>query len=216
MQQAATEGEVIREDVAADERKRLLRARLRAARRRLSPAERAAASARIARRLDELPELAAARLVLAYAATPDEVDLDPWIRGRLARGAVVALPWVDGEELRVGPVIDFDREMAAGWRGLREPRHDPGAPGLDPSVLEAAVVPGLGFDRAGRRLGQGGGHIDRLLARLAPGIPVVGVAFGTQLLDAMPVEAHDLRVTVVVTEDGVWRADAKMPPLEGG
>jgi len=189
------------------EGKQELRRRLRAARAALGADRRAAASALVARHLDALPELAAARSPLAYAATPGEVDLDPWLRARLARGDALWLPWVEGPVLRLGRVTDLD-ELAPGWRGLREPRHAPGDPGADPAVVDAAVVPGVGFDAEGGRLGQGGGHVDRLLARLRPGTPVVGVAFAVQVVPPPGVarEPHDRPVDVVVTEDGVLRA----------
>lgn len=191
---------------ATGQDKTVLRARLRAARAALGDDRRRAASAAITRRLADLPELAGARSVLGYAAGPAEVDLDPWLAGRIARGDAVWLPWVDGPRLRLGAVDDLGA-LVPGWRGVREPHHEPGAPGADPAVVDAAVVPGLGWDAAGGRLGQGGGHVDRLLARLRPGVPVVGVAFAVQVVaPGVPREPHDVDVDVVVTEEGVLRA----------
>jgi 5-formyltetrahydrofolate cyclo-ligase len=171
------------------------------------PADRAARSRLVAARLRTLPELAGVRRLAAYAAQHDEVDLDAWLRHQLARGTEVYLPWVDGPELRLGRVRDLDADLAVGWRGLREPRHRPGDQGLEEVNVDAAIVPGLGFERTGTRLGQGGGHIDRLLAALRPGVPVVGVAFDLQLLPpgTIPVEPHDRGVDVVVTECGDHR-----------
>jgi 5-formyltetrahydrofolate cyclo-ligase len=187
-------------------RKALVRARLRAARAALPPDERTAALAAIARRLDEVPELAAARSVLGFAATPTEAGVDAWLAARIARGDRVWLPWVDGDALRLGQVHDL-AALVPGWRGLREPPHDAGDPGADPVVVEAAVVPGVAFDHRGGRLGQGGGHVDRLLAALGPGVPVVGVAFEVQLLGppGVPREDHDRPVDLVVTEDRTLR-----------
>jgi 5-formyltetrahydrofolate cyclo-ligase len=188
-------------------RKHDLRRRVRAARDGLSAGMCATASRVIAARLDTLPELAAAGRIVAYAATGREVDLDEWLRGRLRAGVGVLLPWVEGMDLRLGAIGDLDGDVEPGWRGVREPRHAPGGAGEDPAGVDAAVVPGLAFDRAGRRLGQGGGHIDRLLARLPEGCPVVGVAFEVQVLPEgmIPVEPHDVAVRVVVTEAAVWR-----------
>jgi 5-formyltetrahydrofolate cyclo-ligase len=61
------------------------------------------------------------------------------------------------------------------------------------------LVPGLAFDRAGRRLGYGAGYYDRLLARL-PGVPRIAVAFSIQVIDQIPVDDHDLPVDILVTE----------------
>jgi 5-formyltetrahydrofolate cyclo-ligase len=193
------------------EEKRALRRVVRAARDARSPAQRAAASRAVAARLAALPELAAARRLVAYAATPREVDLDDWLRQRLADGTELYLPWVaadarDGPGVRLARVTDL-AELAPGWRGLREPRHAAGEQGVDPAVADAAVVPGLAFDPQGMRLGQGGGHLDRLLAALRPGALVVGVAFDVQVVDGpLPEEPHDVRMDIVVTEHRVLRA----------
>lgn len=184
-----------------------LRRRLRADRRALPPEVAAQASAAVAARLTRLPELAAAGRVLAYAPVPGEVDVIPWVAARLAAGGEVYLPWVDGDDLRLARVGDLDRDLAAGWRGLREPRHAAGDPGEDPAVLDAALVPGVAFDPGGGRLGQGGGHLDRLLARLRAGAVVVGVAFDLALVPRVPLEPHDVRVDAVVSESRVWRRD---------
>lgn len=179
--------------------KRELRARLRALRLGVPPEARGAAAEAVARHLMALPVLGSSRAVLGYAATGSELSLDPWLRRLLVDGAVaVHLPRVVGDQLEVVRVLDLDADLEAGWRGLREPL---GA-AIAPTGLDAAVVPGLGFDLAGGRLGQGGGHVDRFLTRLRPGVAKVGVCFEAQLLSAVPMEAHDVGVDVVVTEAG--------------
>lgn len=77
------------------------------------------------------------------------------------------------------------------------------APALDPQVL---IVPLAGFDRAGNRLGYGGGYYDRTLARLRAAGPVValGLAYGVQELAAIPVEPTDQPLDAVVTDHGVF------------
>jgi 5-formyltetrahydrofolate cyclo-ligase len=185
-------------------RKTAMRASIRRLRSALTPAERASAAERITGHLDGLPELDGVVRLLAYAATPAEVDLDGWLRTRLARGSEVFLPWVEGSRLRLGRVADLD-ELLPGWRGLREPPHVLGDMGTDPRAMEAVVVPGLAFDSTGVRLGQGGGHYDRLLGSLRPEVPVIGVAYAVQVVGSLPREPHDRRVALVVTEEGVLR-----------
>lgn len=192
-------------DLAAE--KAALRRRLRAARRALAAQVTGPASAAIAARLTALPELAGARRVLAYAAVPGEPDLGAWLDGCRAGGAATYLPWVDGEDLRIARVTHPERELVPGWRGLREPHHAGGDRGEDPAELDAAVVPGVAFDPRGGRLGQGGGHLDRLLSRLRPDAVVVGVAFDIALVDRVPREPHDVGVGVVVSDRRVWRRD---------
>lgn len=185
--------------------KAALRSRLLAARAALSADVRAAASATIRAQLERLPELAGARAVLGYAAFGAEVDLDPFLAGLANAGVGVFLPWVDGPELGIARVRDLEADVAPGWRGVREPRDRRAA---RPDRLDAVIVPGVGFDRRGARLGYGGGHFDRLIARVRAGGPaaVVAVAFDVQVVDLVPVGAHDQLVDVLVTESGTLRA----------
>lgn len=180
-----------------------LRSRSRAARRALPAAGRRHAEHAIHAALAGLPELAGGGPVLAYAASAHEVDLDPWLRVLLARGRPLRLPRVAGADLEVVAVGDLDRDLVPGWRRLREPcGGDLGTDGL-----AVAVVPGVAFDAGGGRLGQGGGHVDRLLSRIdRTRTTVVGVGFAVQLVDAVPREAHDAMMDVVVTEQGAYRA----------
>ena len=179
-----------------------LRALMRTARVELGPAARAVASADVCAVLEELPELDGLGPFLLYAAFGDELNLDPLIAALLARGAAVCLPRVDSETLAAFR-IDGLADLAQGWRGVREP--PPDAPEVPVEALRALVVPGLAFDPAGKRLGYGGGHFDRLLARLPDDTPVIGAAFDVQVVPQLPVEGHDRAVHAVVTESRIIR-----------
>lgn len=162
---------------------------------------RAAAEHAVSETLLALPELKHGP-VLLYAATGDELSLDEAITALLARGATVCLPRVQGEALHAVRIDGLDG-LVPGWRGVREPLAE--TEPVEPGSLRACVVPGLAFDTAGNRLGYGGGHFDRLLARLDPAAAVIGAAFDVQVLDALPAEAHDRPVHAVVTECRVVR-----------
>lgn len=204
--EAAAEVEVDRDRRSAvakphrtDPRKADLRARLLATRRGLGASARARASHRIRAHLAGLAEVARAEVVLGYAATDAEVDLDPLLTDLLARGATVALPVVEGSRLRLAAVTDLDADLVAGHLGVREPRADCAT--IDPTAVAVALVPGVGFDREGGRLGYGGGHFDRLLAPMEA--TTLGVAFHAQLVQQIPRRPHDVAVDRVVTEEGV-------------
>ncbi len=76
---------------------------------------------------------------------------------------------------------------------------------VEPSWPDVVVVPGLAFTPAGDRLGQGGGWYDRFLACTRPDCTTVGVCFAEQVLDTVPVEAHDIVIDRVVADTGVVR-----------
>jgi 5-formyltetrahydrofolate cyclo-ligase len=189
---------------ALAERKAALRERLLAARAGLSASWRAEASAVITAAVRGVPEVAGARTALGYAAIGSEVDLDPLLRAWLADGVAVHLPFVDGDDLGIAPVVDLDADCAPGWGGVREPDPARRVP-ADPQTLDVAVAPGVGFDESGYRLGYGGGHFDRLLARVPAATPTVGVAFSAQVVEELPTGPHDVPVDVLVTEEGVRR-----------
>lgn len=186
------------EDVAAARRE--LRAAGRVARGRLRGSARADATAAIVDAVLALPEVARARHVLVTAAVGDELDLAP-LRGALvARGATVSLPVVEGADLLAVAWHDAI-ELRPGWQGVLEPVGPP-----TPVPPDLVVVPALALDRHGRRLGYGGGHFDRYLTGPAAGATTVGAVFHAQLVEEVPVLAHDVVLDVVVTEHGVWRA----------
>jgi 5-formyltetrahydrofolate cyclo-ligase len=74
------------------------------------------------------------------------------------------------------------------------------APRAQPDLV---LMPLLGFDKAGTRLGYGGGYYDRTLAGMSKKPRLIGLAFAAQELDEIPREAHDVPLDAVVTETGV-------------
>lgn len=181
------------------------RERARAARCALEPAFCANAAEAAAERILALPELRASHIVLAYAATPEEIDPATVVEALHGAGKQVALPRVeskgvlgihlyrDGDELEIGP-----------YGGIQQPLVS--APRVPHESIDAVIVPGVGFDLQGRRLGYGGGFYDRLLPHLRPDCLRIGIAYDEQLLDELPVAEHDERVRVVVTPTRVVHA----------
>jgi len=188
--------------------KRGWRRRLRAARAALPPGERAAKAQRMVDHFFSLPEIARAGSlnVLLYAAAGSEAPTKP-LAGRLLRaGHRVFLPRLDRErpgEMDVVPVSSWDELVPGPYFGIPQP--PPDVPPVPPESLDAVVVPAVGFDRNGRRLGQGGGYYDRFFARLPRRILRIGWAFSVQVVDELPSEKHDQGVDLIVTEAGVVR-----------
>jgi 5-formyltetrahydrofolate cyclo-ligase len=179
--------------------KELLRAQIRARRRALDSSWHDRASRAIAARLEALPVFQRARCIQTYVALRYEVDTHELIRRLLREGKQVAVPRVAGDnELQQYRLNNFS-ELQIGAFGILEPPSDPRLAGLvTPAQFDLVLVPGLAFDRAGRRLGAGKGYYDRFLAGI--NAPKIALAFAFQIFARVPVEAHDQRVDMIVTE----------------
>ena len=192
--------------------KAALRKRLLAARAAIDGHERRSASVAVARHLDAVAAGAGFRTAVGYAATGSELAIDAWLEERMAAGVGVFLPFVrhddlGGTDLGIARVRNLHGDVARGWRGVREPAPVRRRPARVDRV-DVFVIPGVGFDRTGARLGYGGGHFDRLLARARPNATLIGVGFDIQFVDELPVEPHDVRMDYVITEAGVRRLPA--------
>lgn len=182
------------------EAKRALRAEIRARERALDPAYKAESSAAICRALASLPQFDAAETVLAFHGLAREVDTRAFLRETIARGKTLLLPRCEPERrLALCVVRCLDDDLTAGVFGILEPKRSCAVLGAED--VDFALVPCTSFDRAGNRLGQGGGYYDRLLPRLR--CPTVCVCRERLLADAVPVEPHDRRCDLYLTEAGL-------------
>ncbi len=168
--------------------------------RRQTPKARLAKSRAIGRRLKRLPLYRKAKRLLCYVAFDGEVETRPILYQALADGKRVAVPVTDPRRKRIVAVeiTDPDRDLRAkGPFGIPQP-----AAGrrIRPSELDLILVPGIGFDRKGGRLGRGGGYFDRFLEKAPKKIPRVGLAFRFQVVEKLPWEPHDEPVSRVITE----------------
>jgi 5-formyltetrahydrofolate cyclo-ligase len=186
------------------DRKAALRAATLAARRALRTGERAEASLTVVGRLVALPELRRAEVVLLYAALAEETDVGAAVAPLRARGVRTLFPRVRGDRLDLVAASDL-RTLQLGYRGI----HEPVGPAIDPDSVDAVVTPGVAFDPHGGRLGQGGGHYDRLLASLPDDTVRIGVCFACQVVPRVPRDHHDLPVDLVVTDRAVYRTHAR-------
>jgi 5-formyltetrahydrofolate cyclo-ligase len=137
-----------------------------------------------------------ARAVLLYLATPREVQTGSLVEAALDSGKAVVAPGLDGLLRRLADPAAVRRSR------LRVPEPDPArCPEFPVDRVELAFVPGVAFDRAGRRLGRGAGYYDRLLPRLR--CPTCGLAFVEQVVEAVPADPWDIPLDFLVSEDGV-------------
>lgn len=174
-------------------------------RRALSAADKARESADVCAHVLHSPAWQAARALAAYMPLPDEADVTPLISAALQRGMVVLVPRVAGRELSWHRITSLDAaQFATGRFGIREPHADaapPCAPAAAPQPL-LWLVPGVGFDLHGGRLGRGSGFYDRALRAAQAVTGTVGVAFACQLVGAVPMTAQDWKLESVVSPAG--------------
>ena len=143
-----------------------------------------------------LDALVGARAVSAYSALPGEISTSAIVRALLDRAVTVVLPRASGAELALHRVSAQTPLVAGPWQVLEPPE---GAPAIAAGAIDLFLVPGLLFDRRGRRLGRGGGHFDRLLARARPGAWFVGVCHASRVVDALPEDPWDVRMHRIVS-----------------
>jgi 5-formyltetrahydrofolate cyclo-ligase len=180
------------------------RERLIAARLLLSDAALAAAEAAIARALVVRLGVANPGVVGCYWPHRGE----PGVRDVMLRivdlGGSVALPAV----LRSRAPMEFrswgpQSKMTKGYGGIAVPQF--GRP-VRPDLI---IVPMVGFDAEGYRLGLGGGHYDRTLAAMSPRPPTIGVGLALGRLKTVHPQPHDVPMDLIVTDDGVQTLSAK-------
>ena len=189
--------------------KKALRQRVVALRDALSANDRARKSAAIAGRLVALPAFAAARTVAAYMSFGTELDTSEFLAVALTEGKRLLLPRIAPErrEIDFHFVTDLDKSLLPGPWGIREP--DPAhCAEARADEIDFMLIPGVAFTRRGERLGYGGGFYDVAIGKTRPDAAKVAAAFDLQIVDELPVEPHDRRVDLVVTESVSYAADA--------
>ena len=151
--------------------------------------------------------------VVIYDALDDEVSLTALVAAHQEperRFALTRTP-DEGHRLTLHPLRRPDR--AATGTGTANPSS--AAPRWPTPDVGAVLVPGLGFDRVGTRLGRGGGYYDRFLARLDPSVLRIGVTGGI-IVDRLPVEEHDVAMTHLVTAGAVVPVPLAGPGADPG
>ena len=139
----------------------------------------------------------ASKIIMAYASTPDELQLDELFSACFADGKILAIPFIVGKgDMRAVEVPNFDA-LEVGAFNIMTVKRD-ARKFIDPAQIDCVVVPGAAFDLNGGRLGLGGGYYDRFLPR-AVNATKIALAYDFQLVEDLPLEAHDVKVNYVLT-----------------
>lgn len=174
----------------------------------LSPSTRQEYSRAILSRILAMDVFRRAQTVMAYSSFGSEIDTSPLLLAVLEYGKTLLLPKVnrDAGALEVYEVKNIESDLRAGVWGILEPVPENCACRA-PSEQALILVPGLAFDRDGGRIGYGRGYYDKFLVScrgVSPFPHAIAAAFEVQVVDAVPMEPHDVRIDMLVTEAGQW------------
>ncbi len=190
-----------------DDCKQNLRKQLRM--RRGEQSEKDILSQNLFKRLQDVEEYIQARTILFYVDVRDEVRTTAAIRVEFSKSSRVVVPYCIGGRLNVVELRGMD-ELSVGEYGILEPKDElkkRNDRSVSPSQIDVALIPGLGFDRFGGRIGHGKGYYDRLIPELTENCCRIGIAFDCQIVDRIPTSAHDQFMNLVVTESQVFNCD---------
>ncbi|WP_299343580.1 5-formyltetrahydrofolate cyclo-ligase [uncultured Maritalea sp.] len=167
----------------------------------LSPSFRAEAALAAAETFTASVPIKSGQIVSLYWAIRDELSTEPLLVQLMDEGHQVCLPVVLGRDQPLEfRLWEAGQPLAPSGFGTLAPQA--GAPVVVPDVM---VLPMLGFDANGNRLGYGAGFYDRTIDQIEKPLILVGYAFSAQEVDVMPAEPHDKPLDMVVSEAGVRR-----------
>jgi 5-formyltetrahydrofolate cyclo-ligase len=152
-------------------------------------------------RLLQLPELQRAETVFCYVSCGGEVETHRLIETLLAGGKTVVVPRCKPEGRMDCVPIAALSDLMPGAMNIPEPRMD--APSIPAAQVDFAVVPAVACGEDGSRLGQGGGYYDRFLEKAS--CEFAAICQTEFLLPAIPCEAHDRKMKMIVTPQRVLR-----------
>ncbi len=183
------------------EEKRALRQRLRVLEQSLSADYRDASGRAIMKALRRMDAYCKAKCLCCFVGTGAEIDTRPLLEDALSVGKRVCVPLCTGRGVMEMRRISSPDDLAPGLLGIPEP--PPDTPKVCPSEIDFLVIPCLACDRAGNRLGRGGGYYDRFLPEYH-GAAVL-VCREALIQDSIPMEAHDVAPLLVLSERRLYR-----------
>ena len=147
------------------------------------------------RKLLELSYVKEAKTIVLYCSLPDEVYTLDAIHALKDLGKKILLPAVTSETEMELREYNNDDDLRIGYFNILEPC---GKPFFNYEEIDVAIIPGMGFDKTGNRLGRGKGYYDRFLSK-AKDARKIGICFPFQLFEHIPTDIHDIKMDMVLS-----------------
>lgn len=167
----------------------------------LEPEIRLTKSKQIVEKVLTLEAYQKAQKLFCYVAKSDEVQTSFLIQKALEQKKEVFVPRVsEDSKIELFQIFNIEQDLEKGCFGLLEPKKE-ATQWTDLNQIDLFILPGLGFDTQGNRLGRGKGMFDQFLALFESNKRLMALAFECQILPSIPNEAHDIRVDQIITEN---------------
>jgi 5-formyltetrahydrofolate cyclo-ligase len=163
-------------------------------------------SRQIVAQFRDLPEYARAQTIMYYLDVRSEVRTRHDLQNAIDSDQRIIVPYCVDGFLHLFHLTHLD-ELEVGMYKILEPKGELRSVAekkVDPSELDLVMVPGVAFDKRGARMGHGKGYYDKLLEHVRPEVPLVALAFECQLFPEIPVAPHDVFMSKIITEKGVY------------
>ena len=148
-----------------------------------------------------------AQCIALYFGMEDEVQTSVLIEEWSGK-KIIALPVVHDNDINFHAFTGKEY-LNKGVFDIQEPTSTDIIP---PEDIDAYIVPGVAFDRNGNRLGRGKGYYDRYLTGINK--PIIGICFDFQLIDSIPTENHDVKMSMIITEKEILKVKPLPDPLQ--
>ena len=137
-----------------------------------------------------------AKIIMAYASTPEELQLNELFAACFADKKILAIPFIFGKGIMQAVEVPSFEALEVGAFDILTVKHNQKF--IAPEKIDCVIVPGAAFDLSGGRLGLGGGYYDRFLP-LAVNAKKIALAYDFQLVENLPLEVHDFKIDAVLT-----------------
>lgn len=147
-----------------------------------------------------------AETIFSFISFGSEVGTHTLIKEMLKDGKKVGVPFTypKNRKMTVSEIKDFDKDLEKGFYNILSPREEELKP-IDPKDIDLVLVPGLGFDKKGYRVGYGGGYYDTFFEKVRDDVIKIGICFELQIIDSCPIDIYDVPVDYIITESNILK-----------